>query len=134
MAEFSLSAAFDELIASPQFCADCAGIKPVSLSEKSAALLVSSRVDLSDRRKSRPILMSLVDLAMRAALLAQDRFHERALASSIRMDFFDELPDAPALVTCSVVECHDRYVGRISISPEAMQQHVSCVATCTFMR
>lgn len=134
MSDFSHTKAFDALIASAPFSSDCAGIEAITLSDRSAVLRVSGRDDLADRRRSRPVMMSLIDLAMRAALLTEDRFHERALASSIRMDFFDELPAEAMIATCSVIDCDDRYVGRISITPEAHQDRVSCVATCTFIR
>lgn len=134
MSDFSPGREFELLVASPPFSSDCSNVVAISLTEKAAVLRAPPCGDLADMRRSRHVFMSIIDLAMRAALLSGSKFQERGLASSIRIDFFEEVKVEAVVAKCSVIECEDRYVGTISINPETKPNMVSCIATCTFMR
>jgi acyl-coenzyme A thioesterase PaaI-like protein len=80
-----------------------------------------------------PSMMTLIDLAMYAAVLSLDSDCTSSLTTQLSVNFLERPPATDLLAECCILGADDlSAVGRVSLFPHNDPTNIVCTATCTY--
>ena len=124
---------FNEALVGSSASSESFGIRAERIEPGAALLRIprSSGVARSGMNDG-PAVMTLIDLAMRAAMATIDTRGMDALASHCVINFLRRLPDSDVVADCRILNMNENFVGKVTVWSTIDDVDPLCMAACTY--